>query len=915
MSYLIIEGARQNNLKNISIRLPHNQLIVVTGLSGSGKSSLAFDTIFAEGQWRFIESLSSYARLFLEKLDRPDVDNIQNIRPAIALQQKNPVKGSRSTVGTLTELYDLFRLLYSKVARPYCPSCGEEVKLWSPPSITSYLLSEYNQMRCVITFESDEATSSLKKKGFYRYFDGRQVRELEEAKEGDTPFDIVVDRTIIRAEPRFSDSIELAFREGHGTMRVFIFDKKGNELVITPVVFRSGRICDRCNIEIPEPNPILFSFNHPVGACPLCNGFGNILKYDESLIIPDPTLSIQEGAIEPWEKPAAAWWKEQLLKGASRAGIDVKKPYAELTERQKAMLFEGSSLFYGIDEFFEELQQKRYKLHGRVFLSRYRAPVVCPECNGMRLKKEPLSYRIGGLNIGEISEKSVDELFEFFSEPPLNHHEKEVAEDILKQINMKLGFLKDVGLGYLTMNRLGKTLSGGEYQRVNLANQIASRLTGTLYVLDEPTIGLHPRDTERIVSILKGMVADGNTVLVVEHDERVIKNAQWVVEMGPGSGMEGGKVVFSGDYEQFFQSRTLTSRYIKGEFSDRLDSLIRYRPVSMTRWIELKGASGHNLKGIDFKIPAGTLVSVTGVSGSGKSSLVVETLYRAVARHFRLSFEPPLPFDSLSGLEHLRGVRLIDQTPIGKSPRSNPATYLKIFDLIRRLFSEQPYAVAHGYTPGFFSFNVPGGRCERCSGEGYEKLQMYFFEDLYVRCEQCHGKRYSEEALKVTYQDKNIYDVLQMTVNEAIEFFKGHDRLISRLQILQDMGLGYLRLGQPATTLSGGEAQRLKICGEFTNGKRRNYLYILDEPTVGLHFLDILSLIRVLQRLVDEGNTVVVIEHNLDFIRVSDWVVDLGPEGGPEGGHIIFAGRPEELARCKESYTGKALRQGVGGSV
>ncbi len=888
---------------------------MITGLSGSGKSSLAFDTIFAEGQWRFIESLSSYARLFLEKLDRPDVDTIQNIRPAIALEQKNPVKGSRSTVGTLTELYDLLRLLYSKVAHPFCPSCGEEIKLWSASSIISYLLSEFNQGRCVITFPSDEDRSILKKRGFYRYFSSNEVRELDEAEPQEGPIDIVVDRTVIRAEQRFSDSVELAFREGKGTMKVFIFSKKGNELNIRPTVFRSGRVCDRCNIELPEPTPLLFSFNHPLGACPECNGFGNILRYDESLIIPDPGLSLKQGAIAPWEKPAASWWKEQLLKGASRAGIDVEKPYSELTRHERELVFKGCSHFYGIDDFFEELEQKKYKLHVRVFLSRYRTAVLCPACKGKRLRKEPLSYRIGGIDIGELSDRSVDELYEFFKEPPLSAHEYSISEDILRQIRMKLEFLKDVGLGYLTLSRLGKTLSGGEYQRVNLANQIASRLTGTLYVLDEPTIGLHPRDTERILTILKGMVSDGNTVLVVEHDDRVIRSAQWVVEMGPGSGHKGGKVVFSGTYEQFLKEDSLTAMYIKGEFQYRLESLIRYRPVKNNPPIVLKGARGHNLKGIDLKIPTGSLVAVTGVSGSGKSSLIVETLYRAVARHFRLSFETPLPFDSLSGLERLRGVRLIDQSPIGKSPRSNPATYLKIFDLIRKLFSEQPYAVAHGYTPGFFSFNVPGGRCERCSGEGYEKLQMYFFEDLYVRCEHCHGKRYSEEALKVTYQDRNIYDVLQMTVDEAMEFFASEEKILSRLRILKDMGLGYLRLGQPANTLSGGEAQRLKICAEFTNGKKKNYLYILDEPTVGLHFLDILSLIRVLQRLVDEGNTVVVIEHNLDFIRATDWVIDLGPEGGPDGGRILFEGTPEALEHCKESYTGKALRQKFGSCV
>ncbi len=908
MSFLIIEGARQNNLKGISLKIPHNSLVVITGLSGSGKSSLAFDTIFAEGQWRFIESLSSYARLFLEKLDRPDVDNLQNIRPAIALEQKNPVKGSRSTVGTLTEIYDLLRLLYARISIPFCPSCGRQIRMWTPSTITGHLLSGFNQKRCVITFPSAKEPDLLIKRGYYRYFDGREVRELKEKDRPDEPLDIVVDRTTIRQEARFSDSIELAYQEGGGLVRVFVFERKNGHLEIAPLTFSSSRTCDDCGVSLPEPSPLLFSFNHPLGACSECNGFGNILRYDEDLIVPDPALSIEEGAIEPWEKPAAAWWKSQLLRGAKRAGLDVKRPYKELTAEERDMLFKGTEHFYGIDDFFDELEQKRYKLHVRVFLSRYRSAVPCPACKGRRLNRDALSYRIAGLDIGELSERSVDELFEFFNSLHLSTYEMELSKEIIQQIRMKLGFMKDVGLGYLTLDRLGKTLSGGEYQRVNLANQIASRLTGTLYVLDEPTIGLHPRDTERIVRILKDMVEDGNTVIVVEHDSLVIKNAQWVVEMGPGSGAQGGEVVFSGSYSDFLKTSTLTAQYIRGELNHRLESLIRHRPCHFRRQITLKGARGHNLKDITLRLPLGNLIAITGVSGSGKSSLIVETLYRAVARHFRVSFERPLPFETIEGLEMLKGVRLIDQSPIGRSPRSNPVTYIKVFDHIRRLFAEQPYALSHGYSPGFFSFNIPGGRCQRCKGEGYEKLEMYFFEDLYIRCELCGGKRYSEEALRVTYRDKNIYQVLQMTVDEALEFFKDQEQIFSRLKILQDMGLGYLRLGQPATTLSGGEAQRLKVCSELSNGKKQGYLYILDEPTVGLHFVDVLSLIGVLQRLVDEGNTVVVIEHNTDLIRAADWVIDLGPEGGPGGGRIVFEGRPEELSRCKDSYTGKALR-------
>ena len=914
MRYLIIEGARQNNLKNISLRLPHNCIIAVTGLSGSGKSSLAFDTVFAEGQWRFIESLSTYARLFLEKLDRPDVDSIRNIRPAIALEQKNPVKGARSTVGTLTEIYDLFRILYAKIARPLCPDCGREIRRWSVDDIITELLGHHNNERAMITFETSESPRELLKKGFFRMWDGRDVLDLETAgpKAGERKIEVVVDRITIKDSPRLADSLELAYREGDGRVTIHIFRQDKGTLTIVPLRFSADSACDSCGARVPEPTPLLFSFNHPVGACPECKGFGNILKYDESLIVPDPSLSIAEGAIEPWEKPAAGWWKEQLVRGAVKEGIDIDKPFSELTEEEREKVFRGCRHFYGTDDFFEDLENKRYKLHVRVFLSRYRSPETCPACRGKRLRQESLAYRIAGEDIAALGEMPVESLASFFEGLGLTPYETGVSSEVLKQIRMKLEFLKRVGLGYLTLNRLGKTLSGGEYQRVNLANQIAAHLTGTLYVLDEPTVGLHARDTDRIIRIIREITDLGNTVIVVEHDRKVIGSADWVVELGPGGGHKGGEVVYSGPMEGFLDTETVTARYLKGLDREGLKGLWRggLRSLRGRRLLTLKGARGNNLKGVDLKIPSGSLTVVTGVSGSGKSSLVVETLYRALARHFRHSNEHPLPYGSVSGLEHLKGVRLIDQSPIGKTPRSNPVTYLKVFDHIRRLYADQPYARAHGYSPGFFSFNVPGGRCERCKGEGFERLEMYFFEDLFVRCEECDGKRYGPEALRVTYRGKNIHEVLGMTVEEALRFFYSEEHIRSRLSVMQDIALGYLRLGQSATTLSGGEAQRLKICAELAgSARRKGLLYILDEPTVGLHYRDVLALLRVLRRLVDEGNTVVVIEHNLDVVSVADWVVDLGPEGGPDGGRIVFEGPPDRLAECMESYTGVYLRE------
>jgi excinuclease ABC subunit A len=933
---LIIEGARQNNLKNLTLRLPQNKVIAVTGVSGSGKSSLAFDTIFAEGQWRFIESLSTYARLFLEKLDRPDVDAIHNIRPAIALEQKNPVKGSRSTVGTLTELYDLFRILYAKVATPYCPECGKEIRRWDSSQVVSELLDNHLDKRALITFDTSEPPDALRNRGFHRVLLDNEVKEiadlrlqldestdkavttkkskignLKSAISNPKSYTVVLDRLIIHDEPRFSDSVELAWREGKERMAVVLVgEADAGEPSMTTLIFSSRNLCDDCAVSVPEPSPILFSFNHPLCACPECKGFGNILKYDEDLIVTDRYLSLAEGAIDIWERPGYKWWKNQFTKGARKSGLNMDKPFNQLTAEERNLVFSGDKNFYGIDNFFEELESKRYKLHVRVLLSRLRSPVTCPKCHGKRLCEDALAYKVGGLDISELTKKPIGSLSEWIKSIDLSPMQKDIGKDVIRQINLKLSFLSEVGLDYLSVDRHAKTLSGGEYQRVNLSNQLASALTGTLYVLDEPTIGLHARDTRKIADIMRRLSSLGNSIIVVEHDRDIITSADWVIELGPGGGHLGGNIVFNGPMGDFRQAETLTSKYIRGDNSAFADAIRKPLPSSL-KFLTLTGASGHNLKDITARFPLQSLTVVSGVSGSGKSTLIVETLFNAAARHFRLESEHPLPYRRIDGLEKIKGLSLIDQSPIGRTPRSNPLTYLKIFEPIRKLFANQPEAKAHGYSPGFFSFNVPGGRCETCKGEGYQKMEMYFFEDIFVKCEDCRGRRYGEDVLRVTYQGKNIDDILGMTADDAAGFFAAIPEIRTRLDLMRSIGLGYLVLGQPATTLSGGEAQRLKICAELSRSSARGLLYILDEPTVGLHHNDVLLLVQIIRRLVSAGNTVVIIEHNLDIIQRADWVIDLGPEGGEKGGFVLFEGTPENLRESPDSLTGKFLRERI----
>jgi excinuclease ABC subunit A len=907
---LIIKGAKQNNLKNIDLNLPHNKVIAITGVSGSGKSSLAFDTLFAEGQWRFIESLSTYARLFLEKLDRPDVEKISNIRPAIALEQRNPVKGSRSTVGTATEIFDYLRLLYAKIGQPHCPKCHRILTIWSPASAVSELIEHHNGKKALILFDTQDTPEELQKKGFHRF------REKTPATE-DARYEVILDRLIIKDDPRLSDSLETAWRHAHTGVKVEfpVVLPDDAPLMQEPeaLIFTPELKCQFCNIGLNHGNrgieksqPLLFSFNHPLGACPECKGFGNKLEYSEDVIIPDKELALDKGAIEPWSKPSFRWWYRQFKKAAKKKKIDLTVPYKNLPEKAKRLLFLGDADFYGLNEFFEKLEKKRYKLHVRVFLSKYRKPITCAQCRGTRFRPQALAFTVGGLNIAQLAEMSIADLDNFFKQLRLTGHETELSAEIRRQIRMKLGFLLRVGLGYLTLQRLSKTLSGGESQRINLANQLASRLTGTLYVLDEPTVGLHPRDVNRIAEIIRELAELGNTIIVVEHDKAVIKSADWIVEVGPGGGRNGGHLTFSGMKKAFLTSRTLTADYVRN-----IEAIPTpfYRRKGSGKSIVLRGASGHNLKNIDVTIPLQTFTCITGVSGSGKSSLIQDTLYPVIAKNFKTAFETPLPSVSLEGLEYIKGIRIINQNPIGKTPRSNPVTYLKVFDPIRKLFAQQKLAKERGYGPGYFSFNTEGGRCVACNGEGYQKFEMYFFEDLYIKCEECHGKRFKKEVLNVTYRGRSIHGVLELTVEEALEFFSDIPSVTGRLNVMASVGLGYLKLGQPATTLSGGEAQRLKICTELGVAKRRDYIYLLDEPTVGLHPHDIKKLLMVLSNLVKAGNTVIVIEHNLDVIKCADWVLDLGPEGGDEGGYIVAEGTPVDVAEKKNSYTGLYLKE------
>jgi excinuclease ABC subunit A len=914
--WLRIEGARQNNLKNISLALPHDRVTVVTGVSGSGKSSLAFDTIFAEGQWRYIESLSAYARMFLERLDRPDVDRIEHIRPAIALEQKNPVRTARSTVGTATELHDYLRLLFAKVGRVHCPRCGSEARSDSAERVADELIGQHPGARALICFPLPAAprpdpnafAAALVQRGFARIKVGETLLDLADAQlpgvalpplDGQ-PVQVVLDRVTLSpgSRRRVTESLETALGEGDGRAVVEIAEHG-------PLTVSREFRCPRCEVPLARPQPLLFSFNHPLGACPECKGFGNILRYDETLVVPDPSRSLGEGAVAPWSQPSGRRHQKQLLKAAKKRGVDITRPYALLPQKDRDWIYQGGDDFPGIQGFFEEVESYRYKLHVRVFLSRYRSQSPCPRCAGARLRPEALTVTVGGATIADWNGKTVEDLNLFLGSLSFSPWEEAVGREALKLLRAKLSFLQRVGLGYLTLGRQTRTLSGGEAQRINLANQLGAQLVGTLYVLDEPSIGLHARDTERLAELCRELAQAGNTVVIVEHDRSFIESADYLVEMGPGSGERGGAVVFAGTQAEFAQDpRSLTAAYLTG----RESILVPLSRREGRHALVIRGAREHNLKELTVRIPLHTLTCVTGVSGSGKSTLVHDTLYRVLARHFKVEPARPGAHDEVSGLEFVKGIRLIDQEPIGRTPRSNPVTYVKAFDEIRKLFAGLPRARALGLAAGAFSFNVPGGRCEACQGDGLQKLEMYFFEDVYVTCQECEGRRYRPDVLQVTYKSRNISQVLRQTVDEAVEFFGAQPVLARRLKVLQEVGLGYLRLGQPATTLSGGEAQRLKIAAHLSARLASDMLYILDEPTTGLHLDDVKKLLVVLNRLVDAGNTVLVVEHHLDVIKTADWVIDLGPEGGAAGGEIVAEGTPEQVAQSVGSYTGKFLR-------
>ncbi|MEQ1875059.1 MAG: excinuclease ABC subunit UvrA [Bdellovibrionia bacterium] len=916
-------GVKQNNLKNIDVKIPLGSMTVVCGPSGSGKSSLAFETLYAEGQRRYIESLSQYARQFLNKAPKPDIEGIENIPPAIAIEQKNYVKTSRSTVGTHTECIDYMRLLYEKIGEPFCPNCGSPIEQNSVTDSTDKALKRFTGNRGYVLAPVGETSrvengkklaALLLKDGIQRIMAKGKVIDLTpETKLPKGDFEIVIDRLSFNEDDRgrLADSIAQAYASsvnlntGFSGGKAKVRTADGDEMSVS-----EENSCNKCGFVMPQISSRMFNFSNPMGACKTCNGFGNVLKIDEGKVVPDPTRSISGGAIEPFTMPSARDDRKELMAFCRKAKIDIEKPWKDLPTKSRKAIWEGTKDFFGVEGLFEYLETKKYKMHVRVFLARYKSPFECKTCKGTRLRPEAESVLIKGKSITKMSELTVEKLLKLLKEIELTAHQKKVANEILAQLIARLQFMSDVGVEYLTIDRPTRTLSGGEYQRIQLANQLGMVLSQTLYVLDEPTVGLHPRDNDRLISILQKLNKLGNTLLIVEHDAEVIKSSSHLLELGPGSGHLGGQIVFQGETDKFLESKTsITAPYILKQSVWTPPREIRPVDIKNYRYVlELKGCSGHNLKDIDVKLPLHRLVAVTGVSGSGKSTLISQTLYPAIARNLGVEFLPGQPVESIKGLDLVKNIVYIDQKPISRSARSNPVTYLKAYSEIRDLMAATDEAKLRNFGPGHFSLNVDGGRCPACKGEGFETIDMMFMDDVRLICDVCDGKRFTKEVLEVTYRSKNIDEILNMTVTEAMGFFISSPAVRQPLNVLREVGLDYIRLGQPTSTLSGGESQRLKIARELNSSYQKDTLYILDEPTTGLHFREIELLMTVLNRLIDAGGSVILIEHNLDVIRLCDYVIDLGPEGGEKGGGLVFAGTPEELSEHAKSYTGKYLR-------
>jgi excinuclease ABC subunit A len=942
-----VRGARVNNLKNISFSIPVGRLTVVTGVSGSGKSSLAFDTIYAEGQRRYVESLSAYARQFLERMDKPDVDEVRGIAPAIAIRQKNSTRNPRSTVGTQTEVHDYLRLLYARAGITYCRVCGREVHHDSPESAAQEILSTLTEgTRFYVLFPAEagflrvEANGSGKKKaagrkrkaeakpqaisrqsvtahvmslmqrGFTRLFDAESRTTIDLSSPDDytrADFDriyILIDRLVAREDvrERLVDSLETCFQEGHGTAIIETVEDEAKRLR-----FSERFECKYDGTVYAQPEPRLFSFNNPFGACPTCQGFGNTIGLDLDLVIPNPLRSLGEGAVEPWTKPQFEWAKTEMLRFCKQERISLDTPFGELAKTDQSAIIEGKGHWAGVRGFFEWLETKKYKLHIRVFLSRYRGYTLCPDCNGGRLRQEARDVRVGGSTLPEVCALSIKDAAVFFDTLELSTEQAAISDRVLYEVRRRLRFLVDVGLDYLTLDRLASTLSGGEAQRIQLATNLGSSLVGALYVLDEPSIGLHPRDSERLIRLLHNLRDIGNTVLVVEHDAEMMRAADHILDIGPAAGELGGQVIFEGDFKTLLKDKaSLTARYLRGEVEIKAP---KQRRALHKRRLSVRGASEHNLKTIDVDIPLDMLVCVTGVSGSGKSTLIHDCIYAGLKKQ-RGDWQGQVGgFQKLDGGQFIDDVILVDQSPIGRTPRSNPVTYIKVYDGIREAFSQTREAQSHGFDPSFFSFNVPGGRCEVCQGDGTVTVEMQFLADVELVCEECKGTRFKPQILDVRYRGKNINDVLSMTVREAMTFFRDITKITNKLRVLDDVGLGYLRLGQSATTLSGGEAQRVKLAAHLSKRTGAKTLFIFDEPTTGLHFDDINKLLAAFRALLEAGGSLLVIEHNLDVIKTADYVIDLGPEGGDAGGHVVATGTPEEIMKASESHTGRYLRE------